>query len=248
MTFKDHFSGRASQYSRFRPDYPDALFTWLGGVTPKHESVWDCGTGSGQAAKALTAIFRSVIATDASAEQLENAVPHPRIEYRVAAASASGLSDESVNMVTVAQALHWFDFQSFYAEVHRVLTADGALVVWGYGDPVMETASIEHIVHQFNRGTIEKYWSPEREMVLDGYASIPFPFREIETPSLWIERRWTLGELAGYMRTWSATASYVRANGIDPVNSVEQELEGEWGGNENRRLVRWPLRIRAGYI
>ena len=248
MNFKDLFSERASIYSRYRPDYPDALFDWIRGLVDRHDAVWDCATGSGQAAKALAQIFSRVIATDASAEQIGHAEPRDNIDYQVAPASESGLPDRSVNMVTVAQALHWFELDSFYAEVRRVLVPDGALVIWGYGDPVMETLDLEGILHHYNRGTIEDYWMPERIIVLERYANVPFPFREVATPTLHIERQWTLAELIGYVRTWSATANYIKSTGVDPVPSVEAALAKHWGGEEKRRLVRWPLHIRAGYL
>jgi ubiquinone/menaquinone biosynthesis C-methylase UbiE len=248
MKFTDMFSERARMYSRYRPEYPDRLFAWIGTLTDVHNAVWDCATGNGQAAKDLATIFDKVIATDASAEQIANAVPGDRIDYRVRNASQSGLPDASVNMVTVAQALHWLEPDSFYPEVKRVLTPDGAIVVWGYGDPVMETEELEGTVHSFNRGTLEKYWTPQRQLLLDEYATVEFPFREIGTPRFDIERYWNLGELTGYMRTWSATANYVKANGSDPVEAVEAMLGEQWGDPERRRLVRWPLYIRAGYL
>lgn len=247
MTFKDLFSERASYYSRYRPDYPEALFTWISGVVSDHRTVWDCATGNGQAAKGLARFFGRVIATDASADQIGHAEPDPKIEYRVANASQSGLHDSSVDMVTVAQALHWFDLDSFYAEARRVLRPGGAVVIWGYGDPFLDSVELDRILNDFNRGKLEEYWMPERNIVLDGYSTIPFPFREIETPSMNIERHWTLDDLIGYMRTWSATANYIRQTQTDPIPDVESSLAEQWGGKENRRLVRWPLHIRAGY-
>lgn len=248
MTFTDLFSERAAIYAQFRPEYPGEIFDWLRGLVYRHDAVWDCATGNGQAAKALVGIFSRVIATDANAEQIAHAVPVDGIEYRVADASDSGLPNQSVNMVTVAQALHWLDLDAFYAEARRVLTPDGALVIWGYGDPVMETEALDLIVNAYNRGTIEDYWMPERTILLERYANVTFPFREIETPTLTLERRWTLWELVGYLRTWSATANYIKKTGTDPIPAVEAKLAEHWGGTENRRLVRWPLHIRAGYL
>ena len=247
MTFKDLFSERAKLYSRYRPEYPNELFEWVSGVVPNHKTVWDCATGSGQAAKALARYFDRVIATDASAEQIAQAEPNPKIEYRVANASDSGLPSHSVNMVTVAQALHWFDLDAFYAEARRVVIPGGAVVVWGYGDPVLDTESLEKILHEYNRGTIEQFWMPERQIVLDGLKTVPFPFREIDAPVMYLEHRWNLTELIGYVRTWSATANYIKQTNSDPVPAVESALAQHWGGNERRRLIRWPLHIRAGY-
>lgn len=246
MEFKDHFSGRAALYSQFRPTYPRELFDWIREIARKHETVWDCATGSGQAAVGLADVFQGVIATDASKKQIAMAEPHPCIEYRVATASDSGLADSSVDAVTVAQAIHWFDHDSFYREVRRVLKPDGVIVVWGYGDPVIDDPRLDRIVYDYNRGTIEKYWRPERDLILAGLRTIPFPFREIETPTLTMEQSWTLPELAGYMRTWSATAAYAETYNVDPVAPVESELAQHWGGGAHR--VRWPLHVRAGYL
>ncbi len=246
MEFKDHFSGRAVLYSQFRPTYPPELFDWIRDIANNHGTVWDCATGSGQAAVGLAKIFDRVIATDASEKQIAMAEPHPSIEYRVASASASGVADSSVDAVTVAQAIHWLDHDSFYAEVRRVLKPDGVIVVWGYGDPVIDDPRLDKIVHDYNRGTIESYWRPERDLILAGLRTIPFPFREIVAPSFTMERSWTLPELAGYMRTWSATAAYAEAHGGDPVATVEPQLAEHWGAGPHR--VRWPLFVRAGFL
>ena len=247
MTFKDLFSERARIYWRYRPEYPDSLFSWLAGLVRHHESVWDCATGSGQAAKGLARHFDRVIATDASAEQISHAEDDPKIEYRVANAAASGLPDQSVNVVTVAQALHWFDLESFYAEARRVLKPDGAVVIWGYGDPSLDTEHLQEILDAYNRGTVEEFWMPERQILLDGYAKVPFPFREVEAPAMYLEQDWSLADFAGYLRTWSATANYIKTTKLDPVPEVEAALAEHWGETERRRLVRWPLHFRAGY-
>ncbi len=248
MNFKDHFSERAALYSQFRPHYPDELFQFVARLAPHRDAVWDCATGSGQAAEGLSRYFAKVLATDASEKQIAMATPHAGVEYRVATAEASGLAQHSVDIVTVAQALHWFDHDRFYDEVRRVVSPGGAIAVWGYGDPIIDDAAVHQIVHGFNRGIIESYWKPERDLILAGLKTISFPFREVEVPEMMLECRWTLGELAGYMRTWSATAAYAGAHNIDPVEKVEADLRLVWGGEEKRRLIQWPLYIRAGYL
>jgi SAM-dependent methyltransferase len=245
MEFKDHFSGRAALYSQFRPTYPERLFDWIATVARHHDCVWDCATGSGQAAAGLTRVFERVIATDASEKQIAMAEPNPAIDYRVANAYESGLPDSSVDAVTVAQAIHWFDHHEFFEEAKRVMRAGAVIVVWGYGDPVIDTLRLDRIVHDYNRGTIESYWRPERNIILNGLRTIPFPFDEIPAPVMTMEREWTLFELAGYMRTWSATAAYAEKHGGDPVAPVEAELEKNWG--RGTHIVRWPLYIRAGH-
>jgi SAM-dependent methyltransferase len=245
MKFHDHFSDRAGLYAQFRPTYPNALFDWIAALVQRHDAVWDCATGSGQAAAGLARCFERVIATDASERQIANASPHPSIEYRVATAYESGLADESVDMVTVAQAIHWFDRDQFYPEAKRVMRPDAAIAIFGYGDPVIDDPALHAIVHEYNRGTIENYWRPERSIVLDGLSTIAFPFREIPAPLFTLEQTWTLAELAGYLRTWSATAAYAAVLGRDPVAEVEERLAAFWGASPH--LVRWPLFVRAGY-
>ena len=248
MNFKDHFSERAAFYAAYRPLYPDALFDFVAGLTPDHELALDCATGNGQAAIGLAARFERVIAIDASAAQISNATRHARIDYEVAAAESSGLPGRSVNLVTAAQALHWLDTTKFFAEVRRVLVSRGAVAVWGYGDPVLDSPTLRETLDAFNRGVLEAYWAPERAILLDGYRGIVFPFREVEPPLLDLQMPWTLSELAGYLRTWSATARYVKQHGKDPVVEVEQQLAGHWGDPAIPRLIRWPLYIRAGTL
>jgi SAM-dependent methyltransferase len=248
VKFEDHFSQQAAQYAAYRPRYPRALFEFVAGLTPRHGAVLDCGTGSGQAAIGLTDYFDRVIATDPSEEQIRHGARHPQIEFRVARAEASGLRNGSVNLVTAAQALHWFDPDAFFAEAKRVLAEDGAIAAWGYGDPCLDLAELERKLHEFNRGLLEKYWPAERQILLDGFRDVQFPFAEVATPRIELTTHWNLFELAGYLRTWSATARYVNKHGVDPVTAVEQSLASEWSDPHTTREVRWPLYIRAGKL
>ena len=248
MKFKDHFSDRAALYAAYRPRYPESLFEFVAGLTRQHRVALDYGTGNGQAAVGLVPHFDRVIATDPSAEQLKNATQHERIEYRVGRAESSGQAARSVDLVTAAQALHWFDATAFFAEAKRVLVKDGAIAIWGYGDPMLDSPALDNTLHAFNRGVLEQYWFPERKLLLDGYRAIPFPFDEVTVPRLELEKRWNLAELAGYLRTWSSTARYVTEHGIDPVITVENSLATDWGDPGAPRLIRWPLHIRAGTI
>ena len=208
----------------------------------------DCATGNGQAARGLADHFARVIATDASPKQISNARLHPRIEYRVAPADSSGLPDASVDLVTVAQGLHWLEHERFFAEARRVLRSEGAIAVWGYGDPILDTPELEQTLHHFNRVTIESCWLPERQLLLDGYSTIDFTFREIETPAFTLDREITLAQLMGYVRSWSATARFVEQNGLAEVEKLEKDLSRNWGDPEQTRLVRAPLFLRAGYV
>jgi len=245
-TFADHFSSVAANYADFRPNYPPALFSWLATLTSGHQLAWDCAAGSGQASLDLTRHFDRVVATDASAPQIAVAQPHPQVEYRVAPAEASGLADASVDLITVAQALHWFDLDRFYTEAKRVLKPAGVIAVWTYGVLLVDDPQINERVQVFYRDTVGPYWPPERRHVETGYRELPFPFPEIAAPSVNMETPWNLPQLLGYLRSWSATGRYVAARGSDPVAALAQELEPLWGDPGRSRAMSWPLSLRVG--
>ena len=245
MTFADHFSGVSAAYAAFRPRYPDDLFDYLATVVLARDDVWDVGTGSGQAAQGLARHFNHVIATDASLAQIEHAKPHPRIDYRVCPAEASGLDGASVDLVTVAQAVHWFDLPRFWPEVRRVLRPGGAVAIWTYG--LFEiTPAIDAIVRRFYGGTVGPYWPAERRLTEDRYQTIDFPFAEVPAPGFAIERPVTLDDVAGYVRTWSATRAFMKHHKIDPVDTLVAELLVAWGPPQQARLARWPIAMRVG--
>ena len=245
-SFHDHFSAVAGEYADFRPHYPAALFGYLRTLAPAGGTVWDCATGNGQAAFDLGRRFDRVIATDASREQIDSATRQPNVEYRVAAAEASGLPDGSAALVTVAQAVHWFKFEAFYAEVNRVLARDGALAVWAYGINKVEGDGVDEAVLHFYSNVVGPYWPPERAWVEEGYRTLPFPFAEIAPPVFRMEARWTLDALLGYFSTWSATNRYIKATGRNPLEPLEAELARVWGRREVPRLITWPLSLRVG--
>ncbi len=245
MTFRDHFSGQARAYAQFRPQYPKELFAWLAGLLTERKLAWDCATGSGQAAVALADCFAQVIATDASAEQIRNAMPNERVEYRVAAAEASGLASDSCDLITVAQALHWFDPEAFYGEAARVLKTEGVLAIWSYTFLEVDSA-VNAIVNHFYEATVGPYWPPERTLVENGYRDLSFPFPEMEVPLFSLAAEWTLADLLGYLRTWSASQRYLREKGNDPVSTIEDDLRRVWSDPDEARTVRWPLVFRVG--
>ena len=243
--FKDHFSTASDRYAAFRPDYPDELYAWLAGLCREQDTAWDCATGSGQAALGLAQHFRRVIATDASAEQIRHAQPHPAIEYRVAPAEASGLADASVDLVSVAQAAHWFDLPRFHAEVARVLKPGGVIALWGYGRMVLPGELDTPFLH-FYSTTVGPYWPPERKLIDDAYRSLDFPFAAINAPAFFIEVEWTLDRLLDYVSTWSAVKRYRAARGDDPLPALRGELAPAWGDAAKLRQLAWPLFLRCG--
>ena len=127
MEFKDYFSTQAKEYSKYRPKYPPELFEYLASLVKEHKTAWDSATGSGQAAIGLAPYFEKVIATDASESQIIHAHPHEKIEYRVASSEDSGIEDNSINLATVATAIHWIDTNKFYPEIRRVLKKGGVI-------------------------------------------------------------------------------------------------------------------------
>jgi SAM-dependent methyltransferase len=243
----DHFTPVAGQYAIFRPSYPDELFDWLAGIAPQRAMAWDCGAGSGQATVALAARFKQVLGTDISAAQLASAPALANVEYRVTPAEASGLPDRSTDLVTVAQALHWFDLPKFYAEVRRVLKPQGVVAAWGYNRLLIDQPEVQRSVDRFYEETIGSYWPPERVHVENGYRDLPFPFACIAAPGFSLHKDWTREHLLGYLRSWSAVGRFKAANGYDPVDALAGEIAAHWP-EEKMMRVEWPLFMLAGRV
>lgn len=243
--FADHFSRDPASYARFRPGYPPALFGWLASLPERRERAWDCATGNGQAALPLAAHFGEVFATDGSLGQVRSARGGARVRYAVALGEAAPLRSRSVDLVTVAQALHWLEPSRFLPEAGRVLRPGGALAVWSYG--VLELDEpVGTIVHRFYSETVGPYWPAERALVEDGYRAAWLPIEEVTPPPFAMESDLPLEGLTGYIRTWSAVGRFTRAHGADPVLELTETLRPLWGDPGNTWRVRWPLAIRAG--
>jgi len=243
--FKDHFSDQAEEYRTFRPSYPESLFKYLASIAPARDLAWDCATGTGQAALGLAGYFDNVIATDASEKQIANAVPHRKIDYRVAPAERTHIAEGSVDLITVAQALHWFELNAFFTESRRVLKENGIIAVWSYNLLKISTG-IDAVIERFYHDVVGKCWPPERRLVEGGYKNIPFPFREIRSPRFNMIGDWPLDHLVGYLGTWSAVQKYKDANGDDPIKLIVDELKDAWGEPENKQKILWPLALRVG--
>lgn len=247
MTFKDHFSHHAGDYARYRPDYPAALYEFLAKAAKQHELVWDCGTGSGQAALGLAEYFDRVIATDPSAEQIRNATRHEKISYVVAPAEQTEIPSHSVDLVTVAQAVHWFDLERFYHEARRVLKPNGMLAIWCYGLSRINP-EVDKVVHHYYTNVVGSYWPPERRYIDEKYETLPFPFVELPTPEFHMKAEWDLNEFMGYLHTWSATQRFEKKNEQNPLDIVRRLLVKTWGKPQARQTVRWPLYLRIGKV
>lgn len=242
----DHFSGISKAYAAFRPRYPRELFDFLASIVAHHRRAWDCGAGSGQATTDLAERFDEVIGTDLSAEQIAKAPRRANVTWLVASAESVPIESASVDLTTVAQALHWFDHQRFYDEVRRVSAPGAAIAAWTYASPRMD-GDVGVALHRLMYETVGPYWPPERQYVEQEYRTIPFPFQRLESPRLSLEESWTLEQVAGYARSWSATARYVAAGGDDPVVAFEAELRTLWRDPAPRRIT-WPLVLIAGRV
>jgi ubiquinone/menaquinone biosynthesis C-methylase UbiE len=247
--FKDHFSDHAKDYAEFRPQYPQKLYAYLAGLVKEHALVWDCGTGNGQAAVALTQHFDEVVASDASADQISHAMQHEKVDYRVMPAEKSNLKNGSVDLITVATALHWFQHEQFFKEVKRVLKPGGVVAAWFYLMHFLEEddhPEITKLVIKLYYEITGPYWPKERKLVDDKYETIQFPFNLIEAPVFHMEVDWNLTELCGYLNTWSASRKYFAKHGKQPTDEIIQELKQGWPKDKERVHFTWPLYLKVG--
>lgn len=242
--FKDHFSHDSESYSNYRPKYPGELFSFLAKLCPARKTAWDCGTGNGQAAIGLAPYFSKIIATDASGEQIGKAAKHDNIEYRIARAEESFIPDNLIDLVTVAQAVHWFDQKLFFKEVNRVLKQNGILAVWTY-NLLSINKDIDKIIHKFYYETINQYWPPERNHVENNYSDISFPLCPINTGSFSMSEAWEFNQLIGYLNTWSAVKVYKHKLNKEPIQLIANDLADAWGLPETKQNVSWQLTIKV---
>lgn len=246
--FKDLFSAQSLDYSKFRPHYPDALYDWLADQAPGREAAWDCGTGNGQAALGLAPFFKKVFATDPSASQLAQATKAANIAYSVGTAENSGLGAKSVDLVTVAQAYHWFQHENFFAEVRRVARAGAVVAVWSYG-LAQFTPEVDASVMKLYETILGPYWEGERRSVEMGYRDLPFAFERFEAPAFQMRASWSFDHLVGYLGTWSALQTYLKKEGRDPRELVLEDLHLAWQLNGTETIeVHWDLALHVGRV
>lgn len=247
MNFKDYFSAQSDAYARYRPEYPEELYRFLLGLVPSRQKAWDCATGNGQVAVRLAQYFETVFATDASEAQISHAKHLPNIQYRVATAENSGLPSESVQLITVGQALHWFNFDAFYKEARRVAADNALLAVWGY-ELCEINPEIDAVFMRYYRDILSPFWPPEREYVEKRYQTLPFPFTDLKVPGFFLYLKHNLEGFIGYLSSWSATQKYLKQVGKNPLELIESDLIKAWGNPEEVKTLKFPLFLRAAYL
>lgn len=243
---KDNFSDKSNLYQLFRPTYPTELLDWIYLNIANFDTAWDCGTGNGQIASSLATKFKNVFATDISEQQLSNAPTLPNITYSRQAAEHTNFADDTFDLITVGQAIHWFDFERFYAEVNRTAKPHAMLAVVGYGKFNSEPA-IDAIIDTLYTEIIGSYWDKERIFIEEKYLTIPFPFAEIKCPHFSKHYTWSFPQLIGYLETWSAVKHYEKVNNLNPVDLIKKDLQAVWKAAEFKDVY-FPIITRMGSI
>ncbi|WP_424961598.1 class I SAM-dependent methyltransferase [Ekhidna sp.] len=241
---KDNFSTQSLEYAKFRPVYPQELIDYLISLTQSQDNCWDCGTGNGQLAVKLAEHFSKVYATDISEKQLTNATQKSNIEYSKQPAEQTNFPDQHFDLITVAQAAHWFDHDRFNMEVKRVLKPNGVITLIGYGLVQIE-GKVGEIIKDFYWNVTHPYWDPERDHIEAAYKTIPFPYKEIEdVPSFEMKKQMRLDDLVGYISTWSAVQHYIKKNDHSPIDKLYKDLKAIW--NDKVLEVDFPIFTRIG--
>ena len=246
MEKKDLFSGHSKIYAAFRPTYPEALYSFLLSRVKVRSCAWDCATGNGQVAQRLAREFETVHATDISGQQIQEAVQLPNIKYEVQPAESTAFPDSSFDLITVGQALHWFNFHAFFREVVRVAKPGALFAAWGYGNIVVDSV-IDPYISRFYEDVVGPYWDERRRFVENGYADITFPFKVLNHTEFAIEVTWTLQQLEGYLESWSATQAFIKAKKVNPVPAFSNTIKALWH-DEKYLGIRFPLFLKAGYL
>jgi ubiquinone/menaquinone biosynthesis C-methylase UbiE len=246
MSFLDYFSRQSEIYLFARPTYPHELFEYLASISPAKQLCWDCATGNGQAATSLSGYFQKVVATDASEKQVGNAIAKENIEYKIATAEDSGLSSSSVDLITVATAVHWFNLDLFYAEAQRVARRNGILAVWTYSEATI-SPKIDALMEWYMYDFLLTYWPDGRWYVRNKYKTLPFPFKQFETPFFSCKLVWNKEQWLNYVRTWSSYNNYIAAHNVDPIKQLTDKLDALWNDADTKEIT-WPLHLKCAEL
>ncbi|WP_310481665.1 class I SAM-dependent methyltransferase [Chamaesiphon sp. VAR_48_metabat_403] len=245
MSFIDLFSDKSDLYAAARPQYPKDLYEFLASCTSPRKRAWDCGAGNGQSSISLVEYFSEVYATDASEQQIANAIQKKCVFYSIQPGEKTRFANDYFDIVTVAQALHWFNLDRFWPEVTRVLRSGGIFAAWGY-DWFSISPEIDDVIKESILDVIAPYWSPRAHLVWDGYRDVGFPFEPISVPPMTMKVLWNLSELLNYLRTWSATRQCVQQQGTEFFEIFSKRLLNVWGQAEERKEIIMNFHIIAG--
>ncbi len=244
-SFKDYFSEQSDSYSKYRPLYPLELFRYLSEIVPDTGLAWDCAAGTGQASSGLAEFFDRVVATDASCRQIKNFAQVKGVHKYIASAENSGLNSGTVDLITVAQALHWLNYDLFNAEARRVLKDNGIIAIWSY-NLLSISPDIDKVIEHLYWKILKEYWPPERKHIENSYSELPFPFEKIKSPAFCMSAEWSFEHLLGYLESWSAVRKYKNKNGSNPLEQISDVLAREWGDSDHSRRTDWPLTVYIG--
>lgn len=242
---KDNFSKQSVNYARFRPDYPESLYQIIFDKVKNRNLAWDCATGNGQAATYLAGHFKHVYATDLSESQISNAKAANNVTYFVSPVENTPFDENIFDLVTVAQALHWFDFDKYFNEVKKVAKPGSVFAAWGYG-LFRSSKEIDKVVDHFYHDVVCDFWDPERDYIDKQYSNIDFPFSLIECPTMEIKLHWSIDHLKGFLKSWSSVQNFIDKNMYNPVDQVIDQLKPFWG--TDLRAIKQPLFLKLGII
>ncbi|HTL09716.1 MAG TPA: class I SAM-dependent methyltransferase [Chitinophagaceae bacterium] len=245
---KDLFSAQAAAYAKYRPSYPADLIEYIMGFVTDKNTAWDCATGNGQVAALLSPHFKKVLATDISHQQLLHAMPKDNIIYQQGDATQTGFADNSINLVTVAQAYHWLNHQLFEKEVKRIAARGAIIAVWGYALPVAASNAIDELIRHFYTAVVGPYWDAERKFVDNAYQTLPFNFEPLPVAPFSMQQHWTLDDCCGYLSSWSSVQHFIKDRGYNPVDEMRTALGSQWPVNSPSLLFRFPIFLRLGRI
>lgn len=243
----EYFNVRSNDYKKYRPVYPKELFEFLADIAPANDLAWDCGCGTGQATAALSDYFDKVTGTDDSEGQIKNAIKKQNIIYKVISEETSGFKDNSVDLVTCAQSLHWLTLNKLYKEVKRVLKPGGIIAVWTY-NLFRVNKEIDSLIDKFYFDIIYSYWPEQRKHVESKYKELDFPFNKRPAPQFSMEAEWNIDQLIGYLNTWTGVQNYIEFEAFNPLEFIEKELQTIWKKNKSKKKILWPLTLKVGKV
>jgi ubiquinone/menaquinone biosynthesis C-methylase UbiE len=245
---KELFSAQASDYAKFRPTYPQTLFIYLASLCSHRNAAWDCATGNGQAAYELAKFFQMVYATDLSQKQIQQAKKHPQIRYSQGRAEQSGLAPGIADLITVAQAFHWFDHKLFFKEARRIINPQsGILALWIYEQSIIHP-KLDEVLSDFHKQVVGVFGANELHTFKSRFSKLEIPFQQITPPSFEMTQTWSLEQLKGYLFTWSATQTAIKKTGKNPVEEYSSRIDAAWGDPKALHEVKWPMMLRVGRL